>query len=160
MRAFAVFVASLLLIACPGNRRGEHESQNAPTKRSTATVNPQAVPERSKRMNPITPPNTEISGPHVTPAATQQVQVQLTEYEIRLPEKLSTGRHTFHVANAGKLNHNFAIAGNGIDKKLASDLAPGDTADMDFVLRKGTYKMYCPVDQHRGRGMERTVVVK
>ena len=159
MRALAVLIASLLLIGCPGNRRGEDESKNGPPRTSTTTSNPQAVPERSKTMNPITPQPTEISS-HVTPAASPEIPVQLTEYAIRIPDQLSAGPVTFHVANAGKVNHNFAVEGNGIDKKLASDLTPGNTAVMDFVLRQGTYRVYCPVDKHRGKGMERTVTVK
>ena len=159
MRALAALVASLLLIACPGNHRGEDESQNAPPKTSTTTSNPQAVPERSKTMNPITPQSTALSD-HPTPVAAPQIQVQLTEYEIRIPETLPAGRQTFHIANAGKVNHNFAIEGNGIAQKLASDLTRGDTADLGVDLTPGTYVVYCPVDKHRGRGMERRVNVK
>lgn len=158
MRALAVTVASLLLIACPGNQRNEDVSKNAPPQTSTTTSNPQAVPERTSTMNPVSPPTALSTQP--IPVAKQQVQVQLMEYEIRLPDTLSPGPVVFHVANAGKVSHSFAIAGNGIDKKLASDLTPGSLADFDFVLRPGTYKAYCPVDGHRGKGMERTLTVK
>ncbi len=157
MRRLVVLATAVLLMACPGNRRGEDESKNAPPQTSTTTSNPQAVPERSRTMNPITPPS--ISG-HATPVATQQIQVQLTEYEIRIPQTVPAGFQVFHIANAGKLNHNFAIEGNGVDKKLASDLMRGDTADLEIVLTPGTYTIYCPVDKHRGRGMERTVTVR
>src|SRR6266508_2712915 len=139
MRALVVLIAALLLIACPGNRRGEDESQNAPPKTPTTTRNPQAVPEGSTSMNPITPPSTELPGNRVESVATPPIQVQLTEFEIRMPETLPPGHQTFHIANAGKRNHNFAIEGNGISKKLTSDLTPGNTADFDFVLRPGTY---------------------
>src|SRR5882672_6860002 len=122
MRPLVVLFASLLLIACPGNRRGEDESHNAPPKTSTTTSNPQAVPERSSTMNPITPQSTELPSQRVKAIASPPIEVQLTEYEIRIPETLPAGHQTFHIANAGKLNHNFAIEGNGISKKLASDL--------------------------------------
>ncbi len=160
MRALVVLVASLLLVACPGSRRGEDESQNAPPQTSTTTSNPQAVPERSATMNPITPTSKEFPTQRVNAVATRLIQVQLTEYEIRLPDTLPAGHQTFHIANAGKLNHNFAIEGNGIAEKLASNLAGGDTADLGVELKPGTYVVYCPVDKHRGRGMERTVAVR
>lgn len=50
------FVAfPLLIAACPGDRRTD-ESRNGPAQTSTTTRNPQAVPENSTAMNPVTPP--------------------------------------------------------------------------------------------------------
>jgi len=161
MRALAVLIASLLLIACPGNRRREDESKTALPKTSTTTTNPQTVPERGgKTMIPIAPPARELPSQRINAAARQLIQVQLIEYEIRIPDTLPAGHQTFHVANAGKMNHNFAIEGNGIATKLPSDLLRGDTADIAVDLTPGTYVVYCPVDKHRGRGMERRVTVR
>ncbi len=160
MRALAALAASLFLIACPGNRRGKDESKNALPTTSTTTTNPQAMPERSKTMIPITPPATELPSQRINAAATQLIQVQLTEYEIRIPETLAAGRQTLHIANAGTMKHNFAIEGNGIAQKLALDLTRGDTADLTVDLKNGTYVVYCPVDHHRTRGMERTITVR
>ena len=160
MRALAVLAAAFLLTGCPGNQRGEDAAQTSPPKTTTTTGNPQAAPERSKTMNPITPPSTELPSQRIATAAAQQIQVQLTEYEIRMPDTLTAGNHMFHIANAGKMNHNFAIEGNGTAKKLAADLTRGNTADLSVDLKAGTYVVYCPVDGHRGRGMERSVTVR
>ena len=133
MRLFIVLLA-VGLVACPGSRRGEG-------------------------MNLITPPSRELPSQRIKTVATQQIQVQLTEYEIRLPDTLPAGHQTLHIANAGKLNHNFAIEGNGVSQKLASDLTRGDSTELGIDLKPGTYVVYCPVDKHRGRGMERTITV-
>lgn len=76
-----------------------------------------------------------------------------------MPETIAAGHQTFHIANAGKRNHNFAIEGNGISQKLASDLPRGDTTELTVDLKPGNYVVYCPVDQHRSRGMERRITV-
>jgi uncharacterized cupredoxin-like copper-binding protein len=153
MRRFlrhVLVVAAIVLTACPGGR-GQDESQTGPSKGSTTTANPQSVPEPSTTMNP---------GSVVPIAAAQPVQVQLTEYEIRMPETLPAGRTNFHIANAGKQNHNFAIEGNSLQMKLSSDLTRGDWAPLTIDLKPGVYTAYCPVDGHRKRGMQRVLTVK
>jgi plastocyanin len=145
-----------LLAACPSHRGDE--SQRGPSQASTATGNPQAAPQNATAMNPITPPNTPLAPKpgEVSPS----VNVHLTEYAIEMPDTLIAGVHTFTVTNAGKVNHNFAIEGPGVSMKLAGDLPRGDSADLTAPLQKGTYKVYCPVDGHRGKGMQRTITVQ
>ena len=151
MWRLAVLAAALLVTACPGGR-GQDESRAGPHKTSITTANSQSVPERSTTINPGS----------VVPAAAaaQKVQVQLTEYEIRMPDALPAGPTNFHIANAGKRNHNFAIEGNGLQMKLSSDLTRGDWASLIVELKAGTYTVYCPVDGHRRRGMQRVLTVK
>ena len=151
-------VALVVFAGCRGDRRGEDESKTAPAQTSTTTSNPQAVPEKSPKMNPVIPPRTTLGNPPPA-AAAPRIQVQLTEYEIQMPDAIAAGTQTFHIANAGKQNHNFAIEGNGISQKLASDLTRGDWAPMTVDLKPGTYTVYCPVDKHRARGMRRTITV-
>jgi plastocyanin len=147
-------IAAVLLAACPGDRRAD-ESRNAPAQTSTTTRNPQAVPENSTAMNPVTPPQTSL--PSATAPA---IDVQLTEYEIRIPDSLTAGPQHFRIANGGKQTHNFVIEGPGISQKLASDLSRGDTTELTVNLPAGSYTVYCPVDGHRGKGMQRTIVVR
>jgi len=133
MRSLAALFASLLLLGCQG------KGQNA---------------------NPITPPAKEMPSQRVPVAATAPIEVQLTEYEIQMPDSVSAGVHTFHIANAGKVNHSFAIEGNGISEKLGlGDLPRGDTTNLSVELKPGTYTIFCPVDGHRGKGMHRTLTV-
>jgi uncharacterized cupredoxin-like copper-binding protein len=88
------------------------------------------------------------------------IDVQLTEFEIRMPDTMPAGRHRLKIANAGKQNHNFVIEGPGVSQKLTSDLTRGDTTEIAVNLAPGQYTVYCPVDGHRGRGMERTLTVR
>lgn len=160
MRGATVFLALALLAACPsGSRNSSDESQNSPSKSSTATGNPQTVPENSTAMNPVAPPQTQMKPSQPAPAETPAVHVQLTEYQIEMPDTLTAGTHTLTITNAGKVNHNFAIEGPGVSQKLASDLTRGDSAPMTVTLQKGTYTAYCPVDGHRGKGMSRAINV-
>src|SRR4051812_8850799 len=160
MRKLWFLAFALFIVACPGERRTD-ESQNAPAQTSTTTRNPQAVPENSTAMNPVTPPQTSMPSTRAGGAATSPaIDVQLTEYEIRMPDSLPAGRTHFKIANAAKQTHNFVIEGAGISQKLDSDLTRGDTGEITVNLPAGTYTVYCPVDGHRGRGMQRTIVVR
>ena len=157
MRRFLLALAMpALLAACPGPRHTE----KGPPQTTTATGNPQAVPENSTAMNPVMPPETKMPSKQIPAAATPAVQVQLTEYRIEMPDTLSPGMHQFSIANAGTMKHNFAIDGPGVMQKLPEDLTRGDTALMTVMLQKGTYTVYCPIDGHRGRGMSRTITVQ
>jgi uncharacterized cupredoxin-like copper-binding protein len=160
MRKLFFVAFAFLIAACPGERRTD-ESQNAPAQTSTTTRNPQAVPENSTAMNPVTPPQASMPSTRVDGTATSPtVDVQLTEYEIRIPDSLAAGPQRFRVINSGKQTHNFVIEGAGISQKLASDLTRGDTAELMVNLPAGQYSVYCPVDGHRGKGMQRTIVVR
>jgi uncharacterized cupredoxin-like copper-binding protein len=153
-------IAALLLTACPGDRRTD-ESQHGAAQTSTTTRNPQAVPENSTAMNPVVPPQTSMPSTRVGGAASAPtVDVQLTEYEIRMPDSLTAGPQHFRITNGGKQTHNFVIEGGGISQKLASDLTRGDSTELTLNLPAGSYTVYCPVDGHRGKGMQRTVTVQ
>jgi uncharacterized cupredoxin-like copper-binding protein len=160
MRRLFFLAAALLIAACPGDRRTD-ESRNGPAQTSTTTRNPQAVPENSTAMNPVTPPQMSNPPARIGGAATSPtVDVQLTEYEIRMPDSLTAGPQRFRIINSGKQTHNFVIEGGRISQKLASDLTRGDTAELVVNLPAGSYTVYCPIDGHRGRGMQRTIEVR
>jgi len=156
MRAAVAIAVALLLTACPGSH-GEDESQSGPSKTSTTTANPQAV-QQKPAMNPVVPSPTDL--PKNTPTATAWIPVQLTEYQIQMPGVIPSGPQTLRITSGGKENHNFAIEGNGVAQKLANDVTRGDVAEMSVNLKPGTYTVYCPVDKHRAKGMQRTITVK
>ena len=160
MRKLSFLAFAILIAACPGDRRTD-ESQNGPAQTSTTTRNPQAVPGNSTAMNPVTPPQTSNPPARIGGTATSPtVDVQLTEYEIRMPDSLAAGLQRFRIINSGKQTHNFVIEGTGISQKLASDLTRGDTTELTVNLPAGSYTVYCPVDGHRGKGMQRMIVVR
>ncbi len=153
MRRLLPFAALLVLAACPGGGP-EDTSRNAPSKTSTTTQSPQAVPENSTAMMPTMP-----ATPH-EPSASPMVDVQLLDYEIRMADTLKAGPQHFRIANAGKERHSFAIEGPGVSTRLGSDLMRGDRGELAVTLPAGTYTVWCPVDEHRGKGMQRTITVK
>ena len=86
--------------------------------------------------------------------------VQLLEYEIRMPKTFPAGQRAFHVVNAGKEVHSFEIEGNGLHGRLPSELSAGDESHYAINLAPGTYTVYCPVKDHKQRGMTTTITVE
>ena len=87
------------------------------------------------------------------------VQVSLVEFEIRMPTELPAGLTTFVVTNDGARQHNFVIEGQGIEEVFAQNLQAGESNTMTVELPPGEYRVYCPVGNHAGQGMELTLTV-
>ena len=101
-----------------------------------------------------------MTGTAVMPMMNQQIKVELTEYEIRMPDTLRAGDNVFTIVNAGKENHSFVIEGGGLHMALPGPLPRGDSATLEAGLNPGTYTVSCPVDGHKGKGMSKTVTVQ
>jgi plastocyanin len=69
------------------------------------------------------------------------------------------GIYEFDLTNGGKFPHALEIQGNGLDQKTAT-LQPNGNATLKVSLKAGTYDFYCPVGDHKQRGMEGQIVVK
>jgi uncharacterized cupredoxin-like copper-binding protein len=109
----------------------------------------------------LTSPRSPTTGSTPEAGATgAPVEVRLSEYKVEMPSSLPAGRTTLEVANVGNAVHNFEIEGNGIEKKFETDLQPGQSETMRVELKPGTYEVYCPVEGHRGLGMELEVTAK
>src|SRR6266480_7937103 len=78
----------------------------------------------------------------------------VSEYRIDVSTSLRRGRTAFIVYNTGRRKHDFDVVGRDTDRKFLLDVAPGGTKVLHVDLRHGSYTAYCPVDGHRGRGME------
>jgi biopolymer transport protein ExbD len=81
------------------------------------------------------------------------VQVELTEFTIDMPASLPAGTTIFEVTNAGTMEHNFEIVGQGLEEVFETNLQPGETRTLQVDLQPGTYEVYCPVSNHREEGM-------
>jgi hypothetical protein len=139
-----------LIVAAACTRETPDVSQNTPSQSSTTTdAIAQAPSTSTERDEPASAP---------TPASPTQ-EVHLIEYAIHMPETLPAGRLAFNIENGGKENHAFEIEGNGIEQKT-DELPRGNSTSLEVDLKPGTYTIYCPVDGHRGKGMEKTVTVK
>lgn len=82
------------------------------------------------------------------------VEVALVNFEIDMPTTLPGGRTVFEVTNDGTTEHNFEIEGQGIEQEFPQNLTAGETRTMEVDLQPGSYTIYCPVADHRSRGME------
>jgi uncharacterized cupredoxin-like copper-binding protein len=76
-------------------------------------------------------------------------------------KKLSAkaGTVTLKMSNPSGLPHAIAVEGNGVDKD-GSTVQKGGTSTVTVKLKAGTYDFYCPVDGHRGAGMEGKLTVQ
>jgi uncharacterized cupredoxin-like copper-binding protein len=81
------------------------------------------------------------------------IEVKLTEFTIAMPKTVPLGPVTFSITNAGTMDHNFEVEGQGIEKKFDTPLKPGETRSLWVHLLPGKYTVYCPVDDHEKRGM-------
>lgn len=97
-------------------------------------------------------------------AAKPSKQLVIHETEFRLDPAQANGGDeglvTIKVVNDGKVAHALAVDGpNGL-VELDGRVEPGATATLEADLDKpGTYTMYCPLDGHRGKGMQGTITV-
>jgi hypothetical protein len=84
------------------------------------------------------------------------VEVSLSNFAIDMETAIPAGPVRFSITNAGAAPHNFVIEGPGIDKRLANNLAPGQSGFLNVDLEPGTYTVFCPVGEgaHRANGME------
>ncbi|HWN20537.1 MAG TPA: cupredoxin domain-containing protein [Gaiellaceae bacterium] len=90
----------------------------------------------------------------------QTVEVVATEFAFD-PADVSVdeaGETTFTVSNEGEFPHALEIEGNGIEEET-EELAPGESGSVTVELEPGEYELYCPVGDHRDRGMVGTLVV-
>jgi hypothetical protein len=82
------------------------------------------------------------------------VEVRLTEFAIEMPPTVPIGPVTFSVTNAGTTEHNFEVEGQGLEERFDVHLKPGETKNLQVDLPAGTYVVYCPVEDHKARGMQ------
>lgn len=85
--------------------------------------------------------------------STSEVEVRLHDRLIEMPSSLPAGETSFMVVNTGAVVHGFEVEGQGIERVIEG-IDPGATQSLTVTLQPGTYTVYCPVENHRGEGME------
>jgi uncharacterized cupredoxin-like copper-binding protein len=102
------------------------------------------VDPEAKRFEPgyfdVGPPSDEsVAAPEA------DYEVVEAEYEIKIPDELEAGSHTFALTNAGEQGHEFNITSKDGEKDVAYALAPvpGSTAWVTFDLKPGKYLVAC-----------------
>lgn len=134
VRSGAVLLLPLLLLAC-----GEAETARGPHEIETDTG--------------LVRDPTMVEGD-------EEVEVTLDDFVLEMPDSLTSGVITFQATNRGTHEHSLEIEGQGVHQALPDPVNPGNTMQLMAELPPGTYRAYCPVDDHAERGMEKTLIVR
>jgi uncharacterized cupredoxin-like copper-binding protein len=95
-----------------------------------------------------------------TAGSTSRIPVAENEYSIKLSNaSLRPGGIAFEAKNKGKIPHDLAIEGNGVERKTPL-IDPGKKATVEADLKPGKYKLYCTVPGHEQLGMKTEVTVR
>ncbi len=88
------------------------------------------------------------------------VELTATEYKFdpSTVELAKSGEMTFTLVNDGQVTHALEIEGQGIEEE-SDEIEGGATTALTVDLEPGEYEFYCPVDDHREKGMEGTLTV-
>ena len=92
--------------------------------------------------------------PTTDPRAVAIAAVSLVDYALDVEQVRvrRAGRISFEATNDGTVRHALAVdAPTG--KVSTATLRPGQRATFSIQLPPGTYRWYCPVADHEGRGM-------
>ena len=90
----------------------------------------------------------------------QRIDIEAVSYDFR-PDSVTVrpGTIRFVVSNAADEEHGFEVEGHGVEQAIES-IEPGARDSLTVTLtRSGEYEMYCPVDNHKERGMVGTLTV-
>jgi plastocyanin len=89
------------------------------------------------------------------------VTVHEKEYKLT-PDTIALakpGTYVFKSVNDGTTTHSLAVQGNGVNAR-GSDISTGQSGTLKVTLpKKGTYQIFCPIDGHKGLGMQGTITV-
>jgi uncharacterized cupredoxin-like copper-binding protein len=105
---------------------------------------------------------TEAHAQQPTGPAGATVEMSLVDFELDPsdPEVDQSGVVEFSLSNDGEAPHNLEVETPDGEFELEQDLQPGQTGTLRAqVPEPGEYVMYCPVGDHRERGMEGTLTV-
>jgi plastocyanin len=101
-------------------------------------------------------------GAHSSAAARSAVQATGAEFHITLSRgKVAPSKLRLEFVNFGEDDHDLAVQRVGSTATHYFGVVhPGDRSVERFRVRKGTYKLWCTLSDHRARGMSATLRVK
>jgi len=109
------------------------------------------------------PPTAATATGTATPSAAGQgtaVTVDEADFKINLSTMtFAPGTYTFVVKNTGHATHALEIDGPGVEDRKSDTVSPGGSTRLTVTLQKGSYELYCPVDGHKGMGMDTHITV-
>lgn len=91
----------------------------------------------------------------------QRVVIQAASYAYQPSEiAVAPGEVRFIVTNAAEIVHGFEVEGHGMEEAI-HEIPAGTTDSLTATFEQpGEYEIYCPVDDHRQRGMTGRLVVQ
>lgn len=98
--------------------------------------------------------------PRSDSSARTSIRVTLTDFQIEPARAtVAAGKFSVRVANRGDTVHALAIqAPDG--KRTTEAIDPGQAGTLKTEPRSGRYAWYCPIGDHRSRGMEGTITAQ
>jgi uncharacterized cupredoxin-like copper-binding protein len=98
-----------------------------------------------------------------TSAGAPRQTITITETDFALePSSVDLeqpGTYAFEVVNDGQVAHALEVEGEGIEEETET-LQPGERSTLTVTLEGGSYELYCPIDDHKDRGMAGKAVVR
>lgn len=124
----------------------------------SASGDPAPVEETVGRIEPAA----GVDAPEaVEPADPQRVMVRASSFAFQ-PSSIVVGKGSvrFVVSNAADVPHGFEVEGEGMEEETGT-IPPGATDSLTYDFETpGEYEIYCPVGDHRSRGMTGTLTVE
>ena len=166
---FALFIASavsLVLVQAEDKTVSEKSSEAWDKTKEKSSEAWDKTKKKTKEVGQAVVDKTKEAAAAVEAAVTKpdedarKVAVKVDERRIQMPKSLAAGKTAFVVTNVGKEKHNFEIQGETLEKSFYLSLAPKDEKVMQVDLKPGTYKVYCPLKEHEGKGTKMEVTVK
>jgi uncharacterized cupredoxin-like copper-binding protein len=135
---------------------GEHAAEST-TEQTTTEQQPTTTEQQPTTTTAARPASTTTT----TKAAPKPQTVAVTETEFKIAlstTQLKPGAATFNVKNAGKIEHDLVITGNGLTAGTPR-FPGGQSKTLKVTLKPGSYKLFCSVPGHEAAGMLENVTV-
>ena len=92
-----------------------------------------------------------------------RVQVVADEFTLALSrQRVKAGPVLIELANFGEDDHDLRLRREAPGARTFSiaSVHPGRRAELKLSLKPGRYRLWCSLADHRGRGMEATLIVR
>jgi uncharacterized cupredoxin-like copper-binding protein len=163
--AFVFFFGMLTAVEVFGAEPKEKSEKHAAESTSEQTTTQQPTTQQPPATTTVALPAPTITTtakptpkPKPKPQA-QTIPVTETEFKISLPSKqLKPGPVTFDVKNAGTVEHDLVVTGNGLTAGTPR-FNCGQSKTLKVALKPGTYELFCSVPGHKQAGMDLKITV-
>ena len=158
---FFGMLAAVEVFGAEETEKGEEHAAGTTSEPTTTEEAPTTTEEAPTTTTvALPPPTTTTAEPKPKPKRKPQtIDVTETEFKIALPStQVKAGPVTFNAKNAGKIDHDLVVTGQGLTK--GTPVFPGgQSRTLKVTLKPGTYKLFCSVPGHEAAGMLARITV-